>query len=538
LWFVVLCTLYFVLCTPALYAHPIPRRSYDRTVTIRLAADGVTVNYRLEVDEWTVVFVDLPAVLDKGDRARLSKPREFYEAFTRAYGPILAENLSATLDGKPLKWRCLEHKHEVLDHLRCDFVFKAAWDLHPGQRHRFALLDGNYELESGVLRLSLTNDPNVPLSELTAPSEALKNRAVVDLRPGEDAQRRKASASFMLAANLKAVRPSDTAATAGLKPPPGTDQASGVSKPVSAALVDARSPKAPPEEPAEAEAPARRRNSLLALLDTDQGFWLLMLSALVLGAFHALTPGHGKTLVAAYLVGERGTTWHALLLGLVTTLTHTGVVLLLAVGLYFSFPQGKIPESAQQQIHTTLEMVGGLMIVGLGVWLLMRRLSGGADHIHLGGHGHHHHHPHSHGGHSHSHGGGDHYHDEQGHAHPVEKQPVGRWGLIVLGMQGGIVPCWDAIGVVLFTISVNRLWLALPMLLAFSAGLAGVLVLVGILVVHARGLLGSHWGEGRLIRALPLISALVITLLGLWMCYDARHPIEPHNSEISSKAAP
>src|SRR5204862_5021350 len=108
--------------------------------------------------------------------------------------------------------------------------------------------------------------------------------------------------------------------------------------------------------------------SLLRLfLHTDHGFWLTMLLALAFGAAHALTPGHGKTLVAAYLVGEHGTVWHAVVLGLVTTLTHTGMVLILAVALRLFFPQG-MSESARRDLHMTLGLAGGLIIAGLGFW--------------------------------------------------------------------------------------------------------------------------------------------------------------------------
>ena len=95
--------------------------------------------------------------------------------------------------------------------------------------------------------------------------------------------------------------------------------------------------------------------------------------------------------------------------------------------------------------------------------------------------------------------------------------------MIVLGINGGIVPCWDAIVVLLLAVSTNQVWLALPMLLAFSAGLAGVLVLVGIAVVRAKHLANPRWRSGKLARLLPIVSALVVTLLGLWLCYDSFH---------------
>ena len=90
-----------------------------------------------------------------------------------------------------------------------------------------------------------------------------------------------------------------------------------------------------------------------------------------------------------------------------------------------------------------------------------------------------------------------------------------------MGISGGIVPCWDAIFLLGFAIITQRLWLAVPLLLAFSAGLAGVLVVIGMVVVYAKGFASAGWGESRLVRALPVVSAALITVLGLWLCYDS-----------------
>jgi ABC-type nickel/cobalt efflux system permease component RcnA len=107
------------------------------------------------------------------------------------------------------------------------------------------------------------------------------------------------------------------------------------------------------------------------------------------------------------------------------------------------------------------------------------------------------------------------------HALPSTSQPVGWWGLTVLGISGGIVPCWDAIVMVGFAVSAQRLWLGVPLLLAFSAGLAGVLIAIGIGVVYVKGFASSRWGDRRLVRALPLVSAVLVTGMGLWLCYDS-----------------
>jgi ABC-type nickel/cobalt efflux system permease component RcnA len=159
-------------------------------------------------------------------------------------------------------------------------------------------------------------------------------------------------------------------------------------------------------------------------------------------------------------------------------------------------------------VQTALELVGGILIAGLGLWLLAVRLTGGPDHIHIGAGGH---------GHGHSHGS-------------AIARPGWR-GLVVLGVSGGIVPCWDALAMLALAISTQKLWLALPLLLAFSAGLASVLVVVGVAVVQARNWAGARWGNRLSFqgveRALPLASAVLVTAMGLWLCFESVHPAAP-----------
>src|SRR5579859_6096022 len=133
-------------------AHPVPRRAHDRTVEVRLEPKRLVVSYRLEVDPFTVVFDDIPAVDDQVDTSKLKKPDDFYEAFTRCYAPILAGNLTASLDGKPLVFRCTRREYRLrdkddkpLDHLRCDFDFEAGWEPAADTKHTFRFHEGNYE---------------------------------------------------------------------------------------------------------------------------------------------------------------------------------------------------------------------------------------------------------------------------------------------------------------------------------------------------------------------------------------------------------
>jgi len=138
------------------------------------------------------------------------------------------------------------------------------------------------------------------------------------------------------------------------------------------------------------------------------------------------------------------------------------------------------------------------MIVCFGFLLLLQRLAGRADHVHIGGAGHHH----------------DRHHDGV-------KTQVTWSGLVLLGVTGSIIPCWDAIAMLIWSIGADRLSWAVPLLLAFSAGLAAVLVTIGIVVVKARGFADQHFEGSRLVRWLPIVSALAIIILGFWLCRQA-----------------
>jgi len=178
------------------------------------------------------------------------------------------------------------------------------------------------------------------------------------------------------------------------------------------------------------------------------------LVAFALGALHALSPGHGKTVVASFLVGARGTPRHAVFLGAVVTFTHTiGVFLLGLVVLFLS--NTIVPE----RIYPWIGFISGLTILGVGLNLFRQRLG------HL----------------SHEHG-------THGHTHEIPPEITLR-NLLALGFSGGIVPCPSALVVLLSAIALHRVGTGLLFILAFSLGLASVLVAIGILVVRASRLL-------------------------------------------------
>jgi ABC-type nickel/cobalt efflux system permease component RcnA len=236
--------------------------------------------------------------------------------------------------------------------------------------------------------------------------------------------------------------------------------------------------------------------------------------AIGLGALHALEPGHGKTVVAAYLVGTRGTHRHALYLGLVVTATHTaGVYLLGVVTLFLS--HYIVPE----RLYPWLGGISGVIITGLGCRLLLQRYAH-ASHTQHHTHGHTHSDAHAHAAH--------HDHETMSHVHPspyegvhlqlAMRETISLRTLLVLGVTGGMVPCPAALVVLLSAIAIHRVGLGLLLIVAFSVGLAGVLIVLGLLMVSARQVMARLQGEGRLMTHwLPLTSAAMITVFGVAM---------------------
>jgi ABC-type nickel/cobalt efflux system permease component RcnA len=231
--------------------------------------------------------------------------------------------------------------------------------------------------------------------------------------------------------------------------------------------------------------------------------WMVLAAvglAFVLGAAHALTPGHGKTIVAAYLVGSRGTVRHAAFLGAMVTFTHTVSVFLLGLATMFLF-QYVVPEKVTQ----VLGAISGLSIVAIGGWMLHKRWRV-AGHGHAHAHHHHHHHDH------------DHPHEHGEHTHTHMPDEVSWKGLIALGASGGLVPCESALVLLLSAIALRRVGLGLLLLVSFSVGLAVVLMGIGVLVIYAKNLLPAGTANRHgFFRWMPVASAAVVMIVGVLM---------------------
>jgi ABC-type nickel/cobalt efflux system permease component RcnA len=220
-------------------------------------------------------------------------------------------------------------------------------------------------------------------------------------------------------------------------------------------------------------------------------FLLSLLVAAFWGAAHALTPGHGKAMVAAYLVGTKGTPRHAFLLGGTVTIAHTAGVFALGF-VTLGLSAFIVPE----QLYPWLTLVSGVLVVLVGASVLRQRLRS-RRHVHAHGHQAH----------------DDHHHDRgRGHDHD---DALTSKGILGVGIAAGLLPCPSALVVLLSAIALHRVGLGLTLILAFSVGLAATITAIGLVAVLARRSFGRLSLDGPLVRALPAVSAALILVVGL-----------------------
>ena len=292
--------------------------------------------------------------------------------------------------------------------------------------------------------------------------------------------------------------PSDPAAT----PPDVTDATATVDL---ASATGAVGPSALGAPRFAIDASADRLASFLRSGSSDLGALLAaLLVAMVLGALHAVGPGHGKAMVAAYLVGSRGTAAQAVVLGSTVTVTHTvGVYALGAVTLVAA--QYILPE----RLYPILGVLSGVLVAAIGLGLLRIRWKG----LRAARHAAHEAHAHTH---DHGDGPGQHRHE----------RPVGLRGLLALGISGGLLPCPTALVVLLAAVSFHNVLLGMLLVAAFSVGLAAVLTAIGLAFVLGQRAIVRHpslmrFAGSAVTRALPVLSAAAITVAGCVIAIEA-----------------
>ncbi len=487
----------FWIAAPAI-AHPLLEIQYDRTIAVRLDTESVFVTYTAEMN-LLAMTLDGRNIVSPKDIAGQEPDSAFVRAYTERKAVLIADGLSAWLNKsgphgrlhftqitKPeivrepgntyrlvfkyaAYWVASESRQAqlALTGAMLDPV-RSLWAPAPNRTHQFELEDHNYEAQPGFVKLTITErEINGDLSIINSvePTD-LWGKPLKLLNVEELARRNECSAEFTVKSNLKP-REREEIVSAPTEPAPETTSAVR-------AVWD---------------------RGLIALFDTNVGITLVLLLAALFGVGHAFTPGHGKTMVAAYLVGERGTPMHAVVLGFTATLAHTGSVILLALILYSMYGN-----TAPAEMQGWLNMAGGLLIFLVGLWLLLQRIRGRADHVHLFS---------------------DHHHEP---ASPPNAK-LGWLRVILLGLGGGIIPCWDAVLLFLLAMAQGRIGFAIPVLLAFSTGLALVLISLGLLVVYANRRGQRTYGDSRWFKLLPILSAAVLLGMGIWFLRDGWHEL-------------
>ncbi|MGH3030258.1 MAG: nickel/cobalt transporter [Gaiellaceae bacterium] len=419
-------------------AHPLGNFTLNRFAGIELSGERIYVRYVLDLAE-------IPT-FQEGERVR--RPAFAVEA---------GESLVLEVDGRRVPLEPVEHKLQVrpgaggLETLRFDAVYLAE-PAPPGTR--LAFRDTNYASRVGWKEIVVRARDGARIVSSTVPAASASD----ELR---------AYPRDLLSAPLD-VRSAEVRYEPGM--------GGGTAPSLRAA-----------------GAPERERGSFEALVLAEElSVGVVLVSLLVAafwGAAHALTPGHGKAIVAGYLVGTRGRPRHAVLLGLIVTATHTaGVFGLGLVTLLLS--RFVVPE----RLYPWLTLASGVLVVVVGTGVLVGRARHLRRHAHHS-HGHHHHHHHDH--------------------------ELGSRGLLGVGVAAGLLPCPSALVVLLSAIALHRIGLGLALIVAFSAGLAATITAVGLLAVLAQRAFSRLSLDGPLARALPSVSALVILGVGVAITLNA-----------------
>jgi ABC-type nickel/cobalt efflux system permease component RcnA len=497
-----------LLLTPLLtlrsFAHPMGNFSVNHYSKISLESDGIRVSYIIDLAE-----IPTYQELQQGDiSANAADPA--VTSFVASRGQALGRGLSLVVDGKPLALRLLSSQVIFppgaggLPTMKMGFVYQAAYPPAADQSSaRLQYADNNFPGHAGWKEI-VTFASAASLISSSAPqtdrSAGLSNYPTDLLNsPPQDLS---ATVQFRYPVALS-TRPVASAAPA----PPSSHavhaRAARRTAVVSPRVLPQASAPTAVAEPIHLQAnqQATPRNAFTELITTrHMSLWFLFTAAFIacgLGALHALEPGHGKTIVAAYLVGSRGTARHAFLLGLIVTASHTaGVFALGAITLYAS--RYIVPE----QLYPWLGVFSGLTIAGLGGYMFLRRWSGlDLDHSHTSGQ-------------LHSHW----FSSKVSAAEPSYTEPrrsVSLYQLFALGITGGIIPCPAALVVLLSAFALHRVGLGFFLILAFSLGLAGVLIAFGMLMVYSRRFMSRLRVNGPVTtRWLPVASAAFMTILG------------------------
>jgi ABC-type nickel/cobalt efflux system permease component RcnA len=430
----------------------------------RLRAETTRLYLRHVLDLAEIPTVAEMALLDADRDGSVSQAEK--QAYLRTTVPQILDGLVLTIDGGAAPLQLLAAEAVLCPGAGGLLTLRITLDLEarltPSARpRRVAFADRNYAARTGWKEVVAVAGPGVALRASSAPRTDRSGE--LSAYPPEVVPPQDTTAQFTMTAAAPAPAPAADEVPAAAGPPARGD----------------RTPRDPFTE---------------AVGRADLGPGLVCMGLLIawaFGALHALAPGHGKTMVAAYLVGTRGTARHAVYLGLVVTCTHTLGVFALGLAALLASAY-VVPE----KLYPLLSGVSGLVVFAIGLRLLYRRVrrlwAPPAR-------------PRS----------------TAPHHHDIPTGPLTPRTLIALGVSGGLVPCPSALVVLLAAVALHRIAYGLLLIVAFSCGLAAVLVAIGLLVVCASRWLDRFAGGRLLLRRAAVVSAAVITLIGLGLILRA-----------------
>ncbi len=473
-------------------AHPMGNFSVNHYAKIKIGQGWVEIRYVLDMAEiptfQEIRQIDIAPTAD-APHTYLAKQERFLKA-----------GISLESDGQPVRLDTVSRQAAYADGagglptMKIALVFRGKLDA--AGTHKLSYVDNNFSGRAGWKEVVVLGE-GVAILDSSASnvdrSQELSNYSsdVLNSPP----QQLSAMVDFRSAAHQAIARPKQRRPSVALSLPSSV-----------AVAKQSFSPRA-------ANTPRSRFTELISA-QGKLSFWVLISAGLIaagLGALHALEPGHGKTMVAAYLVGSRGTAKHAVLLGIVVTAAHTaGVYLLGVLTLYAS--RYIVPE----QLYPWLGAISGLSVAGLGIFIFLKHWTGeSGEHSHAPGE-------------SHSHW------FSSPSSKPIERTLSLR-ELCLLGITGGIVPCPAALVVLLSAFSLHRIGFGLFLITAFSLGLATVLVAVGLMMVYAKRAISTRVQAGNsALRYLPLLSSAFMVMLGVGITASAAASVPAWHGLLST----
>lgn len=465
----------------AAFGHPLGNFSVNQYSGIQISRSEVTLRQVLDMAE-------IPTFQAAGE-IDVDKNGEFSQQELDAYAAKLGEtylpHLRVFVDGQPLALRPISTAATMqkgagdLPVLRIDWDLSAVLDV-DGRERRVEFENANFAGRVGWNEIVVRSETGVTVFNSSAYGASLSDELRTYPQDRIAAPLQERSATFFV--------------TTGA-PPTGA-----------APLLDRNGQGAAPVA-------KDRLAELISVPEITPAIALFgLLLAFGLGAMHAMSPGHGKTVVGAYLVGSRGTPQQAVFLGLTVTLTHTlGVFALGLITLVAS--KYVLPE----KLMPFLSFISGLLVFYIGITLFKGRLFSAMGWRKADLHGH----DHAQGRFEHTHDGSTHAHDGHTHTHAPPEEITWK-SLLALGVSGGLLPCPSALVLMLSAISLGRIGYGLILTLVFSLGLAATLTGVGLAFLYlGKALGGSRLADNRAFKTIPVFSALVIACIGAGICYSS-----------------